>query len=104
VSKFYLKEFAKPVNAPKNKEISDKNKYFVYNTDSKKNLSTGPYILKEYGNEKAILTKNSNYWNKNNIRTESITFIFNKDISTALKNFEQGKIDIIEIKSEDVGK
>ena len=70
----------------------------------KKILSTGPYILKEYGNEKAILTKNSNYWNKNNIRTESITFIFNKDISTALKNFEQGKIDIIEIKSEDVGK
>lgn len=104
VSKFYLKEFAKPVNAPKNKEISDKDKYFVYNMDSKKNLSTGPYILKEFGNEKAILKKNPNYWNKNNIRTESITFIFNKNISTALKNFEQGKIDITEIKSEDVGK
>jgi len=49
VSKFYLKEFAKPVNAPKNKEIPDKDKYFVYNMDSKKILSTGPYILKEYG-------------------------------------------------------
>ena len=72
VSKFYLKEFGKPVNAPKNKEISDKDKYFVYNMDSKKILSTGPYILKEYGNERAILTKNPNYWNKNNIRTESM--------------------------------
>ena len=72
VSKFYLKEFAKPVNAPKNKEIPDKDKYFVYNMDSKKILSTGPYILKEYGNERAILTKNPNYWNKNNIRTESM--------------------------------
>ena len=72
VSKFYLKEFAKPVNAPKNKEISDKDKYFVYNMDSKKILSAGPYILKEYGNERAILTKNPNYWNKNNIRTESM--------------------------------
>ena len=40
--------------------------------DSKKILSTGPYILKEYGNERAILTKNPNYWNKNNIRTESM--------------------------------
>ena len=57
VSKFYLKEFAKPVNAPKNKEIPDKDKYFVYNMDSKKILSTGPYILKEYGNERAILKK-----------------------------------------------
>ena len=57
MSKFYLKEFAKPVNAPKNKEIPDKDKYFVYNMDSKKILSTGPYILKEYGNERAILKK-----------------------------------------------
>lgn len=72
VSKFYLKEFAKPVNVPKNKEISDKDKYFVYNMDSKKILSTDPYILKEFGNEKTILTKNFNYWNKNNIRTESM--------------------------------
>ena len=63
VSKFYLKEFAK---------LESESKYFVYNMDSKKILSTGPYILKEYGNERAILTKNPNYWNKNNIRTESM--------------------------------
>ena len=57
---------------PKIKKFQIRINILSINMDSKKILSTGPYILKEFGNEKAILTKNFNYWNKNNIRTESM--------------------------------
>ena len=48
-------------------------------------VGNGPYIIKEYDeNFKIVMIKNPYYWDKNNVKANSITFEFLEDVNTAV--------------------
>lgn len=65
-------------------------------------ISTGPYVLKEWGKDRKIIEKNPYYWNKDNVKTEKIIFKHVKDLSSSLKQFKSGETDFTLIKEENI--
>jgi ABC-type oligopeptide transport system substrate-binding subunit len=58
----------------------------------------GPFVLNEwrYG-DLITLSKNKQYWDKQNVRLEKINFFMIKDQKTTLALFDQGKLDTINV-------
>ncbi|BDU49643.1 peptide ABC transporter substrate-binding protein [Haliovirga abyssi] len=58
-------------------------------------LFEGPFILKRWDHDsKMILVKNPNYWNKDNIKLDQVTFVMVNDTNTALNMYKNGELDI----------
>ncbi|UTY40000.1 peptide ABC transporter substrate-binding protein [Allocoprobacillus halotolerans] len=88
--------------APLNKDAYEKaGGVTKYGTDMDKFLGNGPYKFKEWNHEDSIvLEKNENYWNKDEIKIDQITFRMISDTNTALNEFENGSIDMIGLTGE----
>jgi len=57
-------------------------------------MSNGPFYLKEYAmNQKTVLAKNENYWNKEKVKVDEIHIVCIPDGNTALAAFKAGEID-----------
>lgn len=71
-------------------------KEFAVNADQ--NVYNGPFILKEWRHEdRLILEKNPNYWNKDKVNLEEVNIIVVPDENTALNMYESGELDFVDI-------
>ena len=73
----------------------------TYANDMEGFVGNGPFIFKEWShNEQIVLEKNENYWNKDNIKLNEITFKMIDNTNTALNDFENGTVDMIGLTGE----
>ncbi len=88
-----------PVNGAFLEETGDR-----FGTDNTKLLYNGAYILTTFEPQtKRVLTKNENYWDKDNVHIEKLTFKYNKEadaLSTEL--YLRGEISSVEIPSSSI--
>jgi oligopeptide transport system substrate-binding protein len=58
-------------------------------------VGNGAYVMKELVPQShVLLVKNPNYWDAANVPVESIKYVVTEDVSTELKSFKAGQIDI----------
>jgi oligopeptide transport system substrate-binding protein len=63
---------------------------------NKKLVTNGPFILSKWDSNRSILLeKNPMYWNKQNIKLDSIHISIINDENTALQMFQLGKLDLL---------
>lgn len=75
-----------------------------YGTAPDKAVYNGPYKLTKWSkNEELILEKNEEYWNKDEIKLDSVNISIIPDASTQVGMYENGEIDYVEIPSEQIG-
>jgi oligopeptide transport system substrate-binding protein len=57
-------------------------------------VGNGPFLIKEWKHHDAILfEKNPQYWDKDNIKLERVTFVLVEDETTELNMYENGELD-----------
>lgn len=90
---YFLDILTYPIFAPVRKDIIEK-------YDDKWTLSpesyigNGAFIMTERSpDEKIVVVKNTNYWNKDNIIPEKITFVMMKEPTLALAGLKDGSLD-----------
>lgn len=77
----------------------------TYANDAEGFVGNGPYVFKSWEHDNQIvLEKNENYWNKNKIDIEEITFRMISDTNTTLNEFENGTIDMVGLTGEQANK
>lgn len=65
-------------------------------TDPANIVTNGPFTLKEYKlQQHLLLTQNTHYWDKANVKIEQIKIFIIKDNISMLNAFKEGKIDIM---------
>ena len=58
-------------------------------------VGNGAYVIKELVPQThVLLVKNPNYWDAANVAVESIKYVVTEDVSTELKSFKAGQLDI----------
>lgn len=69
----------------------------LYGTSSKRMVYSGPFIIKNWNasSNNWVLKRNSNYWDRKNVRLQRIKFETVKDPQTALSLYQSGKLDNI---------
>jgi len=84
---------ADPLNEKFYKKVGNQ-----YALSADKMLFNGPYIIKEYiPNGKYIFIKNKNYWGKEQIKIDKITFLLVLSYNTASDMFKDNSLDMIMI-------
>ncbi len=65
-------------------------------------IGNGPYILTSWVHEsEAVLEKNPDYWNAENIKLDKIRFVINAEGQTAVDLLMSGDLDLAEISDQD---
>lgn len=59
-------------------------------------IGNGPYVLKKFGADGAVLEKNPQYWNAKKVKLARIEGSFIQEASTELTAFENDELDILE--------
>ncbi|WP_295157775.1 peptide ABC transporter substrate-binding protein [uncultured Brachyspira sp.] len=90
---YFLDILTYPIFAPVRKDIIEKyGDKWSLNPESY--IGNGAFIMTERNpDEKIVVIKNTNYWNKDNIVPEKITFIMMKDASLSLAGIKDGSLD-----------
>nr|WP_155111906.1 peptide ABC transporter substrate-binding protein [Metabacillus mangrovi] len=68
-----------------------------YGKNAENLVFNGPFVMSDWGGntkEKWTMTKNENYWDKDNVKLEKINFNVVKDPATAANLFDSGEADI----------
>lgn len=72
-----------------------------YAADAEKNVYSGPFIVKDWKHEdRIILEKNPNYWNKDEIKLDEVHILTVSDPMTALAMYEEGELDFVHVPAE----
>lgn len=59
-------------------------------------VCNGPFMPKEfYPNEKFVLVKNPNYYEADNVKLDTLEYVFLNAAETALLAYENGEIDVL---------
>lgn len=97
---YFIKTLVMPVYFPINeKALADNGE--AYATEADKSVYSGPYIIKEWVHEnKVVLEKNPNYWNKDNIKLDTLTALMVSDYDAATNLFENKELDLTKISIE----
>lgn len=75
-----------------------------YSTDADKNVYCGPFVVSDWKHEdRIILEKNENYWDKDSIKLDEVNILTVSDPMTAVAMFEQGQLDIVPVPAEVAG-
>lgn len=89
---FFVKLLSHPVLAPVNKAAVEK--YGNQWTQPGNIITNGAFTVKEWKvNEKMVMTKNSNYWDADNVVLNKITWLPIGDANVSLNRFLAGEID-----------
>ena len=94
-SSYFLSLVGKFVYSPVRKDYVEK-----YDQDFaggvEKNVYNGPFVIKEWKREdRIILEKNPNYWNKDEIKLDEVEIVVVPNADTALGMYENGNLDFI---------
>lgn len=81
---YFEEAMASDIASPVREDII--NTYGEYSSLNKDNyIGNGPYIISEYQEVvKIIMEKNTNYWDKDNVKAQKIIFEFLEDVNTAV--------------------
>lgn len=72
-----------------------------YAVDASKNVYSGPFIVKEWKHEdRIILEKNPNYWNKDAVKLDEVNILTVSDAMTALAMYEKDELDFVNVPAE----
>lgn len=67
----------------------------AYGSEGNQLLGNGPYILKEWvHNNKVVLEKNSNYWDKDSFKIDKINMLIVADENSRMNLIASGQVDI----------
>ncbi|HYF83139.1 MAG TPA: peptide ABC transporter substrate-binding protein [Clostridia bacterium] len=73
----------------------------AYSSEPDKMVYNGPYIVKEWKHEESVtLAKNPNFWDKDNIKMDTIECPIVSDLKTAVNMFEAGDLDFSSIPAD----
>lgn len=101
---YFISLTAFPTFLPINEEFfkSQGNKYAL---EDNKLIYNGAFTLSDWKHEQSFkFKKNTNYWDKNNVKLEEINFNIVKDHSTAVNLYESKQIDRLTLTSDLVDK
>ncbi|SDZ32051.1 peptide ABC transporter substrate-binding protein [Bacillus sp. 166amftsu] len=101
---YFISLTAFPTFLPINEEFfkSQGNKYAL---EDNKLIYNGAFTLSDWKHEQSYkFKKNTNYWDKNNVKLEEINFNIVKDHSTAVNLYESKQIDRLTLTSDLVDK
>ncbi|WP_051585890.1 ABC transporter substrate-binding protein [Caldanaerobius polysaccharolyticus] len=85
-----------PLNQKFYETVKDK-----YGSEPDKMLYDGPWVIKSWNHQqKMVLEKNPNYWNKDAIKLNKIEFSMVNDRNTELNMFLTGQLDVAQVASE----
>ena len=102
---YFLDILTYPIFAPIRKDIieqyGDK-----WSLSPETYIGNGAFIMTERNpDEKIVVIKNTNYWNKDNIIPEKITFVMMKDPNLALAGIKDGSLDFsVQVLEQDIEK
>ena len=87
-----------PVNAKALEQFKDK-----YATEATNSIYNGPYKMVEWVHDnKAVLVKNENYWNKDNIKIDNLVAMMTPDFDAAVSMYQNGEMDLTKISNEKI--
>ncbi|TVL43736.1 peptide ABC transporter substrate-binding protein [Brachyspira hyodysenteriae] len=90
---YFLDILTYPIFAPVRKDIIEQYGD-QWSLKPESYIGNGAFIMTERKlDEKIVVVKNTNYWNKNNIVPEKITFVMMKDANLALAGIKDGSLD-----------
>lgn len=93
---YFLQLTCFPTMMPVREDIVDNDG--VWAKDPAKIVSNGPFILTEYKmGDQLVLSKNSNYWNAENVTLEKIICYMIVDESTAHTKYTTGELEVNEL-------
>lgn len=76
-----------------------------YGLEADTTLYNGPYVVSEWNHGSGfVMKKNENYWDKENVKTDTIDVRIIKDTATAVNLYETGKLDQATLSSDFVAK
>ncbi len=102
---YFLDVLTYPIYAPVRKDIIEK--YGVsWSLNPETYIGNGAFIMTERSqNDKIVLVKNTNYWNRDNIIPEKITFLLLSDPNLALAGIKDGSLDFsVNVLEQDIQK
>lgn len=74
-------------------------------SDANTMVYSGPFIVKSWEHEQSItLEKNPNYWDKDNVKLQTINFSIIKDNNTLVQNYDSGSLDSIFVPGDYIDK
>lgn len=96
-----LRELCGTAFLPVRQDVSEK--YGVaYGAEADQIITNGPYTLTEWSHEsKLVLEKNENYWDKDSINLDKITFMVGVSGDTAVDMLLAGQLDMISTSDQD---
>ena len=99
---FFLNQMSFPTFFPLNQKfVEAKGKDF--GTSPETLLTNGPFKVSAWTHEQSItLDKNADYWDKNAVKLNKVTYNVVKDSNTALNMYESGEIDRVALVREQV--
>jgi len=92
-----------PVNEEFYESLGGSSAESTYGTDADKLVFNGPWVMSEWShNSEIVLTKNDNYYDKDDIKLDEINFLMVSESSTAYNMFTTGELDVIDLDSSDM--
>jgi oligopeptide transport system substrate-binding protein len=70
-------------------------RYGIFWTYQKNIVTNGAFLLDNLNQYRFILTKNPTYWDAANVKLEKIIASNNEDLQKSLKDYEDGKVDLV---------
>ena len=93
-----------PVFFPLNEKFLDETKD-KYGLTPEQTLANGPFKMTEWQKgSKVVLEKNENYWDKDNVKVDSLVFNIIAEASTAVLDFESGSTNFVKLNSDLIDK
>ena len=90
---YFLDILTYPIFAPVRKDIIEQYGD-QWSLSPESYIGNGAFVMTERNpDEKIVVVKNTNYWNKDNIVPEKITFVMMKDATLALAGIKDGSLD-----------
>ena len=92
---YFLEMLAQPYYFPVNQKVVEGNREWASNTKSL--VSNGPFKATEYNNnDKVVLEKNDNYYDKDKIKLDKLTMKFTTDIISTWASYKSGEFDVVD--------
>lgn len=74
-----------------------------FSSNGDKNVYSGPFCLKEWKqNDRIILEKNPEYWDKDKIHLDKVEILIVSDENTALAMYESGELDYVNVPTDSI--
>ena len=74
-------------------------------TTAENTIYNGPFTMTDWNmDDLVVLSKNDNYWDKDNVKLNKINFKVVKDPNAAINLYESNEIDVVGLSSENVDK